>query len=237
MSRPTLAALLGFSFVLLAACGSGERGERELLVLAPASLGGHLDDFNAPWADDGAEFSFAGSTTQVRAVIEGAEADVLITANPDVAIPIIDEFGFEPRPFVTNSLAIVTPAGNPAGVTTVADLSRPDLLVAVCAAEVPCGMATQQLPVDIAADTTEPNVRAVLTKVEEAAVDVGVVYASDAAIGRVDQPVVLTAAENVWTTYIVFNLTDRDVATDYVAALLTDGRDQLVDLKIGFDAP
>jgi len=236
MSRPILALSTAVLLALLTTACVTDRSGDELLVLGPSSLADHLDEFNQPWADEGAAFSYAGSTTQVRAVEEGADADVLITANPDVAVTLVDA-GLVPLPFVMNSLAIVTPVGNPAGVATLSDLGRDDLLVAICAVDVPCGAATDQLPVRITADTTEPNVRAVLTKVEEGIVDVGVVYASDAAVGRVEEPVALTNDENVWTAYVAFNVSGRPIAGDYLYALLTDGRDHLVELGIGFDAP
>jgi len=237
MSRTRRFGAVGFVLLALAGCSTDDATEPELLVLGPASLAVHLEEFNRPWAATGTEFSFAGSTTQVRAVLEGAEADVLITANADVAEPIVRELGGEPIAFVTNSLAVVTPPGNPAGIASLDDLARADLLIAICAVEVPCGAATAQLPVVIAADTTEPNVRAVLTKVEEGAVDVGVVYATDAAVGRVDEPIMLTADQQVPTTYVVFNLTDRREATDYVNQLLSVGREWLIEAGVGFDAP
>ena len=42
--------------------------------------------------------------------------------------------------FASNILTIVTPPGNPAGITGFADLANPDVSVVVCAPQVPCGL-------------------------------------------------------------------------------------------------
>ncbi len=54
----------------------------------------------------------------------------------------------DPVNFATNTLTIVTPPGNPGGVTSFADLARPGLDVVVCAPQVPCGNATQRIEDD-----------------------------------------------------------------------------------------
>lgn len=224
---------------LCAGCGATTDADGSLLVLGPASLADHLDEFNAPYTADGASFSFAGSTTQVRAVIEGLDADVLITANSQVAEPVVEQFGVSSSPLVTNRLAVVTPAGNPGQVHTLDDLARDDLLITVCAVEVPCGRATADLPVTIAADSREASVRAVLTKVQTGEADVGIVYESDVALGgeSVEVPFALRTGQNVATTYVVLNLTETDAADHYVERLLDDGRHQLIDAGVGFGAP
>ena len=47
--------------------------------------------------------------------------------------------------FATNTLQIAVQPGDPRGVTGLADLARPDLLVVLCAPEVPCGADRQKL--------------------------------------------------------------------------------------------
>ena len=41
--------------------------------------------------------------------------------------------------FVTNSLQIAVPTGNPGGVTGLEDFAREELLIGLCAEDVPCG--------------------------------------------------------------------------------------------------
>ena len=45
----------------------------------------------------------------------------------------------EAQVFARNRMTIAVPAGNPAGITGLADFADPDLLIGLCAEEVPCG--------------------------------------------------------------------------------------------------
>jgi molybdate transport system substrate-binding protein len=85
--------------------------------------------------------------------------------------------------FAGNVLQIAVPAGNPAGVTGLADLADPARTVALCAPEVPCGAAAGRLfdaaGLTAAPDTLEEDVKAALTKVQLGEVDAALVYATD----------------------------------------------------------
>ena len=87
--------------------------------------------------------------------------------------------------FARNPLVVVTPSGNPAGIESLRQLASDDVLVGLCAPAVPCGSLARELldarGVVASLDTEEPNVRALLTKVEEGELDVGIVYRSDVA--------------------------------------------------------
>ena len=50
-----------------------------------------------------------------------------------------------PANFATNVLEIAVPPGNPAGITSFADLAKPGVKVVVCAPQVPCGAATEKV--------------------------------------------------------------------------------------------
>ena len=78
-------------------------------------------------------------------------------------------------------MVVAVPADNPGGVTGPPDLTRDDLRLAVCAAGVPCGDATAARFGDLSADTEEPSVRAVLSRLVLGEADLGVVYATDLA--------------------------------------------------------
>jgi molybdate transport system substrate-binding protein len=76
------------------------------------------------------------------------------------------------------------PAGNPKGITGLADLTRAGIKVALCAVEVPCGAAAKKAldaakvsltPVTLAAD-----VKAALSTVELGEADAALVYRTDA---------------------------------------------------------
>jgi len=128
--------------------------------------------------------NYGGSSALAGQIGQGAPADVFASADErtmetvvdagDVATPVI---------FTSNTLEIAVPSGNPAGVDDLADLTDPDLAIALCDPQVPCGATAQAIfeaaGLTAAADTLEPDVKAVLTKVELGEVDAGIVYVTD----------------------------------------------------------
>ncbi|SNS61477.1 molybdate transport system substrate-binding protein [Geodermatophilus pulveris] len=162
-----------------------------LTVFAAASLtdvftdlGGRLEGQH-PGLD--VQFNFAGSSALATQVVQGAPADVFASAaEPQMAT--VTDAGLaagEPAVVAANVLQIAVPAGNPAGVTGLADFAREELALAVCAPEVPCGAASEEVfaAAGVAAvpDTQEEDVRAALTKVELGEVDAALVYTTDVA--------------------------------------------------------
>ena len=89
----------------------------------------------------------------------------------------------DPTVFVRNRLEIAVPAGNPAGVSGLADLADESLTIALCAPEVPCGAAAESAfeaaGITPAPDTLEPDVKATLAKVSLGEVDAALVYRTD----------------------------------------------------------
>lgn len=132
------------------------------------------------------EFSFAGSSSLREQILQGAPADVYASANEANMTRVVEarEIGSS-RVFASNRLQIVVPSGNPAGVTGLADFADPELLIGLCAEGVPCGdfgrRALEAAGVIAAPDTNEPDVRALLTKIEAGELDAGIVYVTDVA--------------------------------------------------------
>jgi molybdate transport system substrate-binding protein len=161
----------------------------ELRVYAAASLKASFDELARAFAADnpGVEvvpIVYDGSSTLATQIAEGAPANVFASANEANMAKAVDAgLTADPRLFATNTLVVVVPAGNPGGVTTLADLADPDLTVVLCAAEVPCGDASRALLADqrvtVTAASYEQNVTAVLTKVAGDIADAGLVYATD----------------------------------------------------------
>jgi molybdate transport system substrate-binding protein len=97
--------------------------------------------------------------------------------------------------FVRNRLVIIVPSDNPGGVTTAQDLSKSGLRLVLAAAEVPVGRYARESLAKFSADATygagftdavlanlvseEPNVKAVVTKVQLGEADAGIVYVTD----------------------------------------------------------
>lgn len=152
-------------------------------------------------------FNFAGSSALVEQVIAGAPVDVLITASePTMARAVSADMVARPLLIARNTMAIAMPPDNPARITSLQDLQRPGVITAVCAAQVPCGAATQELlrinGVSMTPATLELDVRAVLGKVMSGEVDAGIVYATDVrAAGTKVASVSIPSARNVTTTY------------------------------------
>ena len=181
-------------------------GGGELTVFAAVSLTDAFEqiktDLEAAHPGLTITYNFGGSPALVTQLNDGAQADVFASANMAQMQVATDNgsVGGEPVPFVRNWLAIVTPADNPAGITTPADLGTPDLLVVLAQAEVPVGRYAREAICRMGQDTPtygedfvqrvaanivseEEDVRDVLAKVALGEADAGIVYVSDAFIG------------------------------------------------------
>ncbi len=179
-----MAAAVAWLSVVAAGCGATARDDGEVVVMAASSL---TDVIEIVLEDhESVTPVIAGSSTLVAQLAAGAEADVLITANGATMDRATSEgmVRGEPVLIAVNSLVLATPAGNPGSVTGLADLARRDLLIGLCAAEIPCGQlarrALDEAGISPSADTLEPNVRALASKLSLGELDAGLVYATDA---------------------------------------------------------
>lgn len=208
MIRTALAPLPLVAGLVLAACSTDGAD----VVMAPSSFTGLTADIDAA-LDDDPDWILAGSSRLVRQLADGARADALITADETTMADAVEQ-GLVPSLPVAiagNRLVLAVAPDNPGAVASVADLGDDDLLVGLCAEEVPCGRlaadARRTLGLDLAADTEEPNVRSLAAKIAAGELDAGLIYATDAAdlgLATVDD-----------ATLAVF-------VTDYLAASLDD---------------
>ncbi len=161
----------------LTACSS----RRPPTVLAASSLAVALDTF----ADE-FDITFAGSPSLIAQLDAGVQAAVLVVADAESMTKAVATRRVHGEPVViaTNRLALAVSDGNPGSVTSLADLARSDLLVGLCAPEVPCGrLATEELAeadVIAAPDTEDSSVRSLVEKLRLGELDVGLVYRTDA---------------------------------------------------------
>jgi molybdate transport system substrate-binding protein len=187
------AAVAAVAALVVAGCGSGAGGapeERTLTVYAAASLTEVFTQLEPGFeqARPGVDvvFNFGASSDLAQQIVNGGPADVFAAANSSTMQAVADEglVDGEPAVFATNVLQIVTPPGNPAGVASFADLARPDLQVVVCAPQVPCGSAAEEVEratgVALSPVSEEPDVKSTLAKVTSGNADAGLVYATDA---------------------------------------------------------
>ncbi|MYH72053.1 MAG: molybdate ABC transporter substrate-binding protein [Acidimicrobiia bacterium] len=239
-----LGLLAGVLAWISAGCG-GDDGTI-VTVYAAASLSEAFEDlaeeFEAANPGVDVKLSFAGSARLAAQISAGARADVFASADIANMARVVDAGRTSAPPvlFARNRLALVVPADNPGDVTELADLVDDELVVAVCAPEVPCGALAETVlddaGVDIDADTEEASVRAVLTKVMLGEVDAGLVYASDVAVGSDKVLAVPLGPQIRFNDYPVATVSDREVATDFVDFVL--GPDGFRILWIhGFDSP
>ncbi len=175
----------------------GDASPRTIRVLAASSLTEAFTvlarRFEATNQGVEVSLSFGGSSSLVTQVREGAPADVLATADEStMAVAVDGGLVGPPTKVATNRLTIVVEPGNPKGVTALADLARPDLLVVLCAPVVPCGryagLALTSAGVTVSPRSLEENVKGVVAKVALGEADAGIAYETDAraATGKVE---------------------------------------------------
>lgn len=197
--------------------GTGEL-TGEVLVSAAASLTDAFREVAAAFesANPGVTvtLNLAGSSALRAQILEGAPVDVFASANLPVMEEVQDagEAEGEPRVFTRNVLEIAVPPGNPGAVSGLGDFARDELLVGLCAEAVPCGRfareALDQAGVTPALDTEEPDVRALLTKVEAGELDAAMVYRTDvAAAGDRVEGIPIPEEVNVEARYPIAVLT------------------------------
>jgi molybdate transport system substrate-binding protein len=250
---------------LLAGCGGSSdatsAGSASPSASKSASLTGTINVFAAASLQEaftkiGAQFEAANPGTKVvfnfgpssglaEQIGQAAPADVFASAsttNMDTVVKAGD--ASNPTNFASNTMEIAVPPSNPADVTTVNDLAKKSVKVALCQAEVPCGATAQQVfknaKITVTPVTEEVDVKSTLSKVELGEVDAGVVYVTDVlAAGDKVKGVEIAADVNASTTYPIAPLTaSKNKATgqafvDYV--LSPDGLAVLT--AAGFSAP
>lgn len=174
----------------------------DLTVFAAASLTEAFTEigqqFQAAHPGVTVTFNFAGSQQLAQQLGQGAPADVFASANNTqmgVAIEAGRVISGTQQTFVRNRLTVVYPADNPASLSQLQDLAKPNLRLIMAAAEVPVGRYSLEFLDKSAQDPAfgdafkeqvlgnvvsyEPDVKVVLTKIALGEGDAGIVYTSD----------------------------------------------------------
>lgn len=181
-----IAATFALGSLLVGGCApQGSGGGDNLTVFAAASTRVLNDDLQALHPDELTVIN-AGSSDLVQQLIGGAPADVLLTAD-EMTMQRARDAGVveQPRAVAENTMVMVTPADNPAGIQSVDDTAAPDVVVVACDPQVPCGAAAAALlaenGVNLTPASLEHSVTDVLGKVVAGEAEAGFVYATDAA--------------------------------------------------------
>lgn len=234
-----ISLLVGVLVFPVTACGADQptdtdRAQRTLTVFAAASLTGAFTDLGASFEADHpgvtVTFNFGGSSDLVAQLVEGAPADVFASADAATMDRLVaaDLNGTDPVAFASNTLVAVTPADNPAGITSLADLAG-DVDLVLCAPVVPCGAAAAKVAaaadLDLEPVSEEQSVKDVLAKVVAGEADAGLVYVTDArAAGESVRTIEFPEADQAPTDYLIANLeTDLDdLSTAFLDLVLSD---------------
>ena len=154
-----------------------------LRVFAAASLTEVL-----PIVDGRPRYDFAGSDRLAFQIQQGAPADVFAGASPKYP-ELLYRQGLvqKPIPFATNTLVLIVPRSNPAGVHSVFDLVKPGVKVVIGDAGVPVGSYTRTVLGNLGISAAvlknvvsqETDVKGVVGKVVLGQADAGFVYATD----------------------------------------------------------
>ncbi|MFI9595971.1 molybdate ABC transporter substrate-binding protein [Nonomuraea sp. NPDC052265] len=263
LSRWAIALPVAFTLTGLAGCGSGAPatsassapaasaggGAEEVTVFAAASLTGTFTElgksFESAHPGTTVKFNFGSSATLAQQIVQGAPADVFAAASPATMKTVTDaSLAAAPTTFVRNKLQIAVPADNPAKVDELKDLADPQVKVALCAEQVPCGAAAVKAlgaaGLKVEPVTLEQDVKATLTKVRLGEVDAALVYRTDViASGGKVTGIDFPEAGQAINDYPIATLTKApagDLAKRFVDLVLSrQGKDVLA--KAGFEAP
>jgi len=188
--RLALAALVA----LAAATGCGEdessdSGRPQLTVSAAASLTEAFDALKKDYSAADLRFSFAGSDELAAQIRKGVKPDVFAAANTKLPDTLAKE-GLVEKPvvFATNELVLAV-AAEGAEVSSLAGLERRGVKLAVGSESVPVGEYTRTVLSGLGPTRSravlanvrseEPDVKGVVGKISQSAVDAGFVYRSD----------------------------------------------------------
>ncbi|MFP3881246.1 MAG: molybdate ABC transporter substrate-binding protein [Actinomycetota bacterium] len=235
--------------LLISGC-SGSDDRQVLLVSAAASLtdafGAVEEAFEAARPDVDVVLNLAGSSSLREQILGGAPADVFASANMENMEQVLTAglVAGEPRVFARNQLQIAVPPGNPAGISGLADFADESLFLGLCATGVPCGdlarAALASAGVDPAVDTSEPDVRSLLTKIEAGELDAGITYMTDvfSSEGKVEG-IDIPDDVNVDASYPIAVLSGAprpEIADEFVGFLLSAEGQEIMS-GFGFSSP
>jgi molybdate transport system substrate-binding protein len=221
-----------------------------IVVFAAASLKPAFTKISQQFKTDnpgsGVDFEFGGSSDLATQLTQGATADVFASADT-AQMDTVTKAGLlagNPTNFASNTLVIVTAAGDPKKVGSFADLAKPGLSVVICQRPVPCGAATQRIEdstgVHLNPVSEELNVTDVLNKITTGQADAGLVYVTDARsagdkVTTVNFPEA-AGAVNVYPIAVLKKAPQPTLAQKFVA-LVTSDTGQNILAQLGFAKP
>jgi molybdate transport system substrate-binding protein len=199
-----------------------------------------------PELDSSNTYSFGSTGTLAAQITNGAPADVLMAANTTTAASLY-ALGIVEKPvnYTRNTLAVVVPKANPAGIKSIYDLTKPGLKIDEAASSVPVGSYTVQVLNQmglnaavqanvVSQETSDANV---VSKVALGQVDAGFVYLSDYVIDPAHLTLIKVPAwaqpKITYSMAIVTKSPNQKAAQAWIAKVLSPAG-QAIFVKDGF---
>lgn len=203
-------------------------------------------DFEAKNPGTKVTLSFAGSSDLVTQISQGAPADVFASADTKNMTKLADAKLLDGTAinFATNVLEIAVPPGNPASISSLADLAKPGVKVVTCASQVPCGAATDTVEkasgITLSPVSEESSVTDVLGKVTSGEADAGLVYVTDVrGAGHKVKGIAFPESDKAVNTYPIATVSsskNKELAEAFIESVTSEaGKKVLSDA--GFGAP
>ncbi|MCM2465640.1 molybdate ABC transporter substrate-binding protein [Methanoculleus oceani] len=214
--------------LLVAGCTTAQQAPEQttLTVFTAASLTGAFTDigkaYEAQNADVKVDLVFDGSQALRTQIEQGASPDIFVSASTK-HMQALQDGGFMDNDtvavFLGNSMALIVPVDNPAGITGLADLAKPGTKIVIGTKDVPFGAYTRQVLDKLAADpaygeayreavmknviSEETAVSSVVPKLALGEADAAFVYKSDVSKDDLDKVtrIEVPAEYNVMATY------------------------------------
>ena len=217
-----------------------------ITVFAASSLMGTFTQlgkqFDAAHPGDTVKFSFGPSSGLSTQITSGAPADVFASASvKDMGTVVAAHDAAGPKDFAKNTMEVAVPPNNPGKVTSVTDLAKSSLKVALCQPQVPCGKVAaavfKNAGIKVKPVTLQPDVKSVLAQVELGSVDAGMVYVTDVmAAGAKVKGVTISPSVDASTLYPIATISSskhKSVAQAFVAYVLSPAGQQVL-MAAGF---
>jgi molybdate transport system substrate-binding protein len=229
---------------------------KRLTVYAAASLTDAFLEIGSEFERDHpgvkVDFSFAGSQILRTQIEQGAVADVIASAdhkNMDLLVSEGLVRSNSMQDFATNTLIMILPPGNPAGIEKLQDLTKPGIRFILADASVPAGDYARQVLSNLNSApsfgmsfssfvlanlvSNETDVRQVVTKVELGEADAGFVYASDVMASPELITVAIPEKYNIIAHYPISTLENAvypDLAETFIEFVMSPGGQKILSM-------
>jgi molybdate transport system substrate-binding protein len=206
-----------------AASGSAVSGT--IVVDAASSLSGTFTALGAEFEKlhpgSTVTLNFGASSALATSITSGAPVDLFASASPATmkTVTAASLAKGDPVTFVSNTLEIAVPTGNPGKITGLTDFGDATKKIAICAPQVPCGSAAVTIfgltGIRARPDTLEPDAKTSIAQVASGDVDAALVYRTDVlAAGTTVQGIEFPEASQAINDYLIVPLlSSKNAAT------------------------